>query len=191
MGFAIAERLADLGANVYLVAGPVHLSIPHSNIERIDVCSAVEMHQACLDLFGSCKGAVMVAAVADYAPLKTAETKLKRSGENLVLELRPNPDIAGSLGQLKRPDQLLAGFALETDEEEKNALGKLQKKNLDFIVLYSLRDKGSGFQHDTNKITIIDRKGTVTSFDLKSKKEVARDIVNKLIEMQNQLPIFV
>jgi phosphopantothenoylcysteine decarboxylase/phosphopantothenate--cysteine ligase len=191
MGFAIAERLADSGAKVYLIAGPVHLSTHHPNIERMDVTSAAEMHRACLDLFGSCKGAVMVAAVADYAPIKTAGTKLKRSGENLFLELRPNPDIARSLGQLKRPDQLLAGFALETDEEEKNALSKLQKKNLDFIVLNSLRDEGSGFQHDTNKIKIIDREGRITSFDLKSKKEVAKDIVNKLIEMENQLPFFV
>ena len=133
----------------------------------------------------------MVAAVADYAPLKTEAHKLKRSGENLILELRPNPDIAATLGLLKRPDQILAGFALETSEEEKNAGLKLKKKNLDFIVLNSLRDEGSGFQHDTNKIKIIDRNGSVTPYELKSKKDVAADIVDKLIELQNRLPTFV
>ncbi len=191
MGFAIAERLASLGAQVYLVAGPVNLTAQNPNIQRIDVTSAVEMHDVCIDLFSSCNGAVMVAAVADFAPKLIESEKIKRTGENLLLELRPNPDIAAGLGKIKRPDQILAGFALETQQEEKNALDKLKKKNLDFIVLNSLREKGSGFQYDTNKIKIIDNKGTVTSFDLKTKKEVAVDIVNKLIELQNLLPTFV
>jgi phosphopantothenoylcysteine decarboxylase/phosphopantothenate--cysteine ligase len=191
MGFAIAERLASLGAQVYLVAGPVNLEAQNPNIQRIDVTSAQEMHDVCMDLFSSCNGAVMVAAVADFAPEIVADEKIKRSGENVILKLRPNPDIAASLGKTKRPDQILAGFALETQNEEKNAQGKLKKKNLDFIVLNSLREEGSGFQYDTNKIKIIDINGEVTSFELKTKKEVAVDIVNKLIELQDTLPTFV
>lgn len=191
MGFAIAERLAFLGAQVYLVAGPVNLKAQNPNIQRIDVTSAQEMHDVCMDLFSSCNGAVMVAAVADFAPEIVADEKIKRSGENVILKLRPNPDIAASLGKTKRPDQILAGFALETQNEEKNAQGKLKKKNLDFIVLNSLREEGSGFQYDTNKIKIIDINGEVTSFELKTKKEVAVDIVNKLIELQDTLPTFV
>lgn len=191
MGFAIAERLATLGSQVYLVAGPVNLKAQNPNIQRIDVTSAQEMHDVCMDLFSSCNGAVMVAAVADFAPEIVADEKIKRSGENVILKLRPNPDIAASLGKIKRPDQILAGFALETQDEEKNAQGKLKKKNLDFIVLNSLREEGSGFQHDTNKIKIIDINGAVTSFELKTKKEVAVDIVNKLIELQDTLPTFV
>lgn len=191
MGFAVAERLASLGAQVYLVAGPVNLRVHSPNIQRIDVTSALEMHDVCINLFSSCNGAVMVAAVADFAPETVADQKIKRSGENLILKLRPNPDIAASLGMMKRPDQILAGFALETNEEEKNAQRKLKKKNLNFIVLNSLREKGSGFQYDTNKIKIIDTNGIITSFELKTKKEVAVDIVNKLIELQNTLPTFV
>jgi len=187
----VAERLATLGAKVYLVTGPVSLTTQYPNIQRINVTSAVEMQDICLSLFSFCNGAVMVAAVADFAPKTMAAEKIKRSGENLILELRPNPDIAASLGKIKRPDQILAGFALETQDEERNALGKLKKKNLDFIVLNSLREKGSGFQHDTNKIKIIDNKGEITSFELKPKKEVAADIVDKLIELQNLLPTFV
>ena len=129
----------------------------------------------------------MVAAVADYAPVNVEKQKIKRSGD-ISINLRPNPDIAASLGQIKRSDQILAGFALETNEEELNALSKLKNKNLDFIVLNSLRDSGSGFQHDTNKIKILDKMGTVLDFELKTKKEAAVDIVNKLIEMQDLLP---
>lgn len=190
MGFAVAERLASLGAQVYLIAGPVSLKVQNPNIQRIDVTSAQEMHDVCIDLFSSCNGAVMVAAVADFTPEIFSAEKIKHSGENLLLKLRPNPDIAASLGKIKRPDQILAGFALETNEEEKNARGKLKKKNLDFIVLNSLREKGSGFQYDTNKIKIIDTNGIITSFELKTKKEVAIDIVAKLIELQNSLPTF-
>jgi phosphopantothenoylcysteine decarboxylase / phosphopantothenate---cysteine ligase len=188
MGFAIAERLAALGAKVFLVTGPVNLKCKHPNIERINVTSAIEMFETSLNLFHSSNGAIMVAAVADYAPVKVEEKKLKRSGENLIIELRPNPDIAARLGEIKRADQILAGFALETNEERTNALSKLKKKNLDFIVLNSLRDSGSGFQHDTNKISILDNKGYILEFELKPKIEVAVDIVNKLIEMQDSLP---
>ena len=130
----------------------------------------------------------MVAAVADYAPVNVEEQKIKHSGENFSINLKPNPDIAASLGRIKRPEQILAGFALETNEEELNALSKLKYKNLDFIVLNSLRDSGSGFQHDTNKIKILDKMGTIIDFELKTKKEAAVDIVKKLIEMQEILP---
>jgi phosphopantothenoylcysteine synthetase/decarboxylase len=191
MGFAIAERLADLGASVSLITGPVNLKCKSSNINRIDITSANEMYKECLRIFPSCNGALMVAAVADYAPVKIEDQKLKRSGENFLLELRPNPDIAASLGRIKRPDQIVAGFALETDEERSNALSKLKKKNLDFIVLNSLRDSGSGFQYNTNKISILDNKGEILEFGLKPKKEVAIDIVNKLIEMQDLLPTLI
>jgi phosphopantothenoylcysteine synthetase/decarboxylase len=191
MGFAVAERLAVLGAKVFLVTGPVSLNCNYANISRINVTSASEMYESCLNLFSQCNGAVMVAAVADYAPVKVEDQKLKRSGENLFIELHANPDIAASLGRIKRADQILAGFALETGEEKSNAITKLKNKNLDFIVLNSLREKGSGFQHDTNKISIIDKIGNITDFGLKSKKEVAVDIVNKLIEMQNLLPILI
>jgi phosphopantothenoylcysteine decarboxylase/phosphopantothenate--cysteine ligase len=191
MGFAVAERLAALGAKVFLVTGPVNLNCKHPNINRINVTSANEMYETCLNLFQSSNGAIMVAAVADFAPVKLEGQKLKRSGENFLIELRPNPDIAASLGRIKRPDQILAGFALETEEERTNALSKLKKKNLDFIVLNSLRDSGSGFQYDTNKISILDNKGGIVEFGLKPKKEVAVDIVNKLIEMQNLLPTLI
>ena len=185
MGFAIAERLASLGAKVYLVAGPVNLNCNNQNIERINVTSAMEMYDACQKLFISCSGAIMVAAVADYAPVTVEEQKIKHSEVNFSINLRPNPDIAASLGRIKRVDQILVGFALETNEEELNALSKLKNKNLDFIVLNSLRDSGSGFQHDTNKIKILDKMGAVLDFELKTKKEAAVDIVNKLIEMQD------
>jgi phosphopantothenoylcysteine decarboxylase/phosphopantothenate--cysteine ligase len=187
MGFAIAERLASLGAKVFLVAGPVALQCKNPNIERIDVISATEMHTQCLNYFGDCNGAIMVAAVADFAPAAIDNQKIKRSSSNYFLELRPNPDIAESLGKIKRKDQLLVGFALETNDEEQNALSKLQKKNLDFIVLNSLRDSGSGFKYDTNKIKILEKNGAIITYDLKSKTEVAIDIVNKLIEIENSI----
>ncbi len=187
MGFAIAERLASLGARVILVAGPVALKCNHKNIERIDVVSATEMHAQCVNYFGKCNGAIMVAAVADFAPVVVDDQKIKRTSANYLLELRPNPDIAASLGKIKRRDQVLVGFALETNDEEQNAILKLKKKNLDFIVLNSLRDSGSGFQHDTNKIKILDKSGTILNFDLKSKAEVAVDVVNKLMEVEGAI----
>lgn len=191
MGFAVAERLASLGAQVFLVTGPVNLQSNHRNIKRINVISAKEMYNECLNLFSSCNGAIMVAAVADYAPANVEDQKIKRAGGNFSIELQPNPDIAASLGRIKRPDQILAGFALETEDEKTNALSKLKRKNLDFIVLNSLRDSGSGFQFDTNKITILDNNGQIFNFGLKTKREVAVDIVNKLIEMQDLLPTLI
>ena len=185
MGFAIAERLASLGAKVFLVTGPVSLQCINDNIVRIDVVSATEMYAQCLHYFEECNGAIMVAAVADFAPVLVDNQKIKRTSSNYLLELRPNPDIAASLGKIKRKDQVLVGFALETNDEEQNALAKLKKKNLDFIVLNSLNDNGSGFKHDTNKIKIYDKNGTVLTFDLKQKSEVAVDVVNKLIETED------
>ncbi|MCX6236023.1 MAG: phosphopantothenoylcysteine decarboxylase, partial [Bacteroidia bacterium] len=187
MGFAVAERLASLGAKVILVTGPVALQCKNENIVRIDVVSATEMHNQCLKYFGTCNGAIMVAAVADFAPVVVDNQKIKRTSENYLLKLRPNPDIAASLGKIKRKDQVLVGFALETNDEEHNALAKLQKKNLDFIVLNSLRDSGSGFQHDTNRIKILDKSGTISSYGLKPKTEVAVDIVNKLMETEDSI----
>ena len=185
MGFAIAERLASLGAKVILIAGPVALKCSNKNIVRIDVVSAVEMYNQCLSCFAACNGAVMVAAVADFAPIVAENYKIKRTSSNYLLELRPNPDIAASLGKIKRKNQLLVGFALETNDEEQNALLKLKRKNLDLIVLNSLIDNGAGFQYDTNNIKILDKTGVIFSSGLKQKKEIAVDIVNKLIEAEN------
>jgi len=187
MGCAVAERLACLGAKVILVAGPVSLQCINKNIIRIDVISAAEMYSQCLNFFGACNGAIMVAAVADFAPAVVDNQKIKRTSANLLIELRPNPDIAASLGKIKRHDQVLVGFALETNDEVQNALAKLQKKNLDLIVLNSLNDLGSGFQYDTNRIKILDKSGTIFNYDLKQKTDVAVDIVNKLIETENSI----
>ncbi|MDU1903275.1 MAG: bifunctional phosphopantothenoylcysteine decarboxylase/phosphopantothenate--cysteine ligase CoaBC [Dysgonomonas sp.] len=179
MGFALAEECAERGAEVILIAGPVSLKTQHSNIKRIDVESAEEMYEAATKEFPSVDAAILCAAVADYRPKTQADTKMKRTeGENLTLELVPNKDIAASLGKSKKDNQMLIGFALETNNEEQNALRKIEKKNLDYIVLNSLNDAGAGFQHDTNKISIIDKKGNKTDFELKDKKAVAKDIIN-------------
>jgi len=182
MGYAIAEELADNGAHVVLISGPSSQQTRHPNIERIDVVSAKEMYQASVERFSNCDGGIMTAAVADFTPLNPVDSKVKRGKENYSIELTPTKDIAASLGQLKTDKQFLVGFALETNDEDFNAKLKLEKKNLDFIVLNSLNDKGAGFQHDTNKISIINNKGTAKRFDLKLKSEVAKDIVNELID---------
>ncbi len=187
MGFAIAERLATLGARVILISGPVSLHCIHKNILRIDVVSAQEMYTQCLIHFEKCNGAIMVAAVADFTPVVVDNQKIKRTADNLMLELRPNPDISASLGKLKRADQVLVGFALETQDEVQNALAKLQKKNLDFIVLNSLSEPGSGFRFDTNRIRILDNHGAILNYGLKQKSDVAVDIVNKLIDTENSI----
>lgn len=185
MGYAIAECLAKLGAKVILVSGPVSIEVKHKNIEVLDVVSAKEMYDIAIGKFEDCDGAVMAAAVADYAPVEKSTLKVKRDKGNYTIELQPNPDIAATLGKIKRDNQILIGFALETDNEEANAEKKLRNKNLDFIVLNSLREDGAGFQHDTNKIVIIDNKLKITRYCLKSKQEVAKDIVEKLIEIQH------
>ncbi|MDQ1769437.1 phosphopantothenoylcysteine decarboxylase [Labilibaculum euxinus] len=181
MGFSIAEELASQGAQVILVSGPTSLSTQNQNIKRIDVVSAREMYEASLRAFPSCDGGIMTAAVADFTPVTTENTKVKRGKENYTIELTPTKDIAASLGNIKTINQFLVGFALETNDEETNAKLKLEKKNLDFVVLNSLNDKGAGFQYDTNKITIINKRGECKKFGLKSKAEVAKDIVNELI----------
>ncbi|GHT12739.1 phosphopantothenoylcysteine decarboxylase [Bacteroidia bacterium] len=183
MGFALAEVCAERGAEVFLVSGPVQLTTNHPAIKRIDVESAEEMRQAATELFPNMDAGILCAAVADYKPAGFSEKKIKRNGEILNLELVPNPDIAAGLGKMKRCDQVLAGFALETDNAVENALQKLQKKNLDFIVLNSLQDEGAGFQVDTNKISILTAKGEKTDFPLKQKKAVAEDIVDVLLSL--------
>jgi phosphopantothenoylcysteine decarboxylase/phosphopantothenate--cysteine ligase len=183
MGFAIAEECAARGAEVTLIAGVTSLSISHPNIRRIDVESAIEMYNAAIQAFSETDIAILSAAVADYRPLQFTDEKIKRNeGENLTITLIPNPDIAATLGQMKKPHQTLVGFALETNNEEENALKKMKKKNLDFIVLNSLKDSGAGFGHDTNKVSILFANSEKKSFELKSKKEVARDIVNVLMD---------
>ena len=178
MGFALAEACAEAGAEVMLVAGPVSLKTNHSSIDRIDVESAEEMYRAVLSEYDRSDIAIMCAAVADYAPETVSDVKLKRTGEDRILRLRPNPDIAAELGRRKRPGQCLVGFALETNDEEMNARLKMEKKNLDFIVLNSLRDAGAGFQCDTNKVTVIGKQGEPMEIPCKPKIEVAADIVD-------------
>jgi phosphopantothenoylcysteine decarboxylase/phosphopantothenate--cysteine ligase len=183
MGYAIAEELATQGAEVILVSGPVSVSTQKDKIKIISVESAEEMYQACISHFPECDGAVMTAAVADFTPASRAAQKTKRGKENWKLELKPTKDIATALGQLKKENQILIGFALETTDEKANAQKKLKKKNLDFIVLNSLNDAGAGFGFDTNKITIIGKNNKILPFELKSKRKVAADIVNRLISI--------
>lgn len=182
MGFAIAAECARRGADVTLVAGPVSLPTPHPSIRRIDVESAREMCEAAVGAFPLCDAAVLSAAVADYRPAVQASSKIKRTGGGMTIGLEANPDIAATLGKSKKEGQRLAGFALETNDAEANARLKLEKKNLDFIVLNSLEDKGAGFSCDTNKVTIIDREGK-SEYPLKSKADVAKDVVAHLSKL--------
>ncbi len=183
MGFALAEELAGRGAEVTLIAGPVSLKTKGASIRRLDVVSAAKMFEAVMceapehDIVISC------AAVADFTPKERSDVKLKRGDESLCIELVPTPDIAAELGKRKKEGQLLVGFALETNDETCNALTKLKKKNLDLIVLNSLRDEGAGFGFDTNKVTLIDRNEKAEVLDLKLKSEVAADIVDRIVEM--------
>jgi phosphopantothenoylcysteine decarboxylase / phosphopantothenate---cysteine ligase len=178
MGFALAEVCARRGYRVILVSGPVSLTTPHSSIERIDVISANEMYEAATGYFADCDAAILCAAVADFTPETVQTQKVKRGKDDLVLKLKPTRDIAAGLGQIKKPSQVLVGFALETNDEEQNAMGKLKRKNLDFIVLNSLNDAEAGFAIDTNKITIIDNNGSKSTYKAKPKIEVAADIVD-------------
>ena len=181
MGFALAEECANRGAEVILVAGPVSLKVNHPNITRVDVESAEEMYNASIRVFPSVDTAILCAAVADFRPAEQYTEKVKREGDILNISLVPNKDIAASLGKMKKANQKLIGFALETNDEEANALKKIVKKNLDFIVLNSLNDSGAGFKYDTNKIAIINRNGERTDFALKTKKEVAFDIIEEVL----------
>ena len=182
MGFAIAEELANRGAEVILVSVPTHLTTVNKGIRRIDIMSAREMYAATTEHFPTCDAAILSAAVADFRPEHEADHKIKKQNdkEGMTLQLVQNPDILATLGGMKKERQLLVGFALETDNEVENAIKKLNKKNLDFIILNSLHDKGAGFGHDTNKVTIIDRNGAVNVGDLKSKQAVAKDIADEV-----------
>jgi len=187
MGYAIANALADLGAKVSIVSGPVQIKNTNSSVTVIPVESADEMKQECLRIFPGTDGAVMCAAVSDFTPETYSAAKVKRGKDDLTIQLKPTSDIAGTLGQLKNDKQVLVGFALETNDELENAFSKLTKKNLDFIVLNSMNDKGAGFGVDTNKITIVDKDNNQTFFELKSKAEVAVDIVDRIVaEMEKK-----
>lgn len=181
MGFAIAEACANRGANVTLVSGPVSIKCNHRDVKVVPVRSADEMYQASLQSFESADIIILAAAVADYKPAQVATQKIKKSDDDMKIELVKTIDIAASLGSNKKNNQVIIGFALETNDEINHAKQKLHKKNLDFIVLNSLSDDGAGFKHDTNKITIIDSKGNLEEYGLKPKSEVANDIIDYLI----------
>jgi phosphopantothenoylcysteine decarboxylase / phosphopantothenate---cysteine ligase len=182
MGFCLAAELAMRGASVTLVTGPVSLQCNHARVSTIRVESADQMYQASIENFPQMDAAILTAAVADYRPALKELQKIKREKQAFSLELIPNPDILATLGQMKSKTQILAGFALETDNEMENAKAKLQKKNLDFIVLNSLKEPGAGFGTETNKITILDNKDQVFGFELKNKKQVAKDIADHLVQ---------
>lgn len=180
MGYAIAQECANRGFSVELVSGPTHLSISHPLVNVTRVESAQQMYEAATSRFADCDAAILSAAVADFTPATTADAKIKREKGAQTITLQPTHDIAAALGNMKNSEQKLVGFALETNDEQKNAKHKLKKKKLDFIVLNSLRDEGAGFNYDTNKITILRADGSKQEFELKSKAAVAVDIVDEL-----------
>jgi phosphopantothenoylcysteine decarboxylase/phosphopantothenate--cysteine ligase len=184
MGYALAEEFAERGAKVQLVSGPVNLKLENPNIEITRVNSAKEMAKECLDRFPGSDITIMAAAVADYTVADPASEKIKKKDGDLSLQLVPTTDILCEMGKQKKKGQFLVGFALESDNEIDHAKKKLENKNLDLIVLNSLKDKGAGFGHDTNKITVFDAAGTKDSFELKSKREVAQDIANKILALR-------
>jgi phosphopantothenoylcysteine decarboxylase / phosphopantothenate---cysteine ligase len=181
MGFSLAHEAAERGAKVILITGPTKRSASHPSIKRIDVISAAEMLKECMKYFSRSDVIIMAAAVADYTYKDPSEQKLKKSGDGLILNLDPTIDILLELGKRKKAGQVLVGFALETNNELKNAKEKLKKKNLDFIILNSLREKGTGFGSTSNKVTIIDRSGRITEGSLKDKKSVAKDILDTIL----------
>ena len=183
MGIALADAAAALGAQVDLVLGPVNILPSDNSINVIQVTTAESMAEECISRFQDCDIAILSAAVADYTPDEPRESKIKKIDNELVLKLKHTTDIAATLGKIKKKSQLIAGFALETDNEIENAIKKLVRKNLDIIVLNSLRENGAGFGHDTNKITIIDRYNNIDKFELKTKAEAAKDILNKIVSM--------
>lgn len=183
MGVAIANELAERGADVTLILGPTALPFKfNAGVKVVNVNSAKEMFDACIELFDSVNFAVMSAAVADYAPVTVADEKIKKKDDNLVLQLTKTKDILKSLGEKKREDQVLVGFALETNDEETNARKKLQTKNADIIVLNSLKDEKAGFGKDTNKVTVFFRNGEERRFEAKNKEDVAKDIIDCIIQ---------
>ncbi len=183
MGFALAEELISKGAEVYLVAGPVGINTPKGIAKRIDVKSAIEMYDTCHSLFNDMDITIMAAAIADFTPKNIASQKIKKGNKVPEIDLIPTKDVLYSLGKIKNKEQLLIGFALETENEVENAVKKLVKKNLDLIVLNSMNDLGAGFGVETNKITLIDKENNISSYSLKTKKDVAKDIVEKIESM--------
>lgn len=183
MGFELARVFAEKGAEVSLITGPTQQIIEHSNVTRYDVKNAAQMYDKTVECFENCDIAILSAAVADYTPKSTFNTKLKKKTDNLVVELVPTKDILAELGKRKKENQILVGFALETDNELENAKEKLLRKKLDCIVLNSLNDAGAGFNVPTNKVTILDAKGNIYNSDLKSKYEVALDISEKILSL--------
>lgn len=179
MGYAIADAFAKAGAEVVLISGPSQLDPTQKSVKMIRVTSASQMFDACEKIVNNMDIAVFAAAVADFTPEKVADKKIKREKDDLLIRLKPTLDIAGELGKKKRNNQLFIGFALETNDGLENAKGKLERKNMDLIVLNSLEDKGAGFGTETNKITMIDKSGNIDKFELKHKQDVARDIVEK------------
>jgi phosphopantothenoylcysteine decarboxylase/phosphopantothenate--cysteine ligase len=180
MGYALAEICQNYGADVTLVSGPVSIEAP-PGVHLISVTSARQMYDACLPVFKTSDIAIMSAAVADFTPLETAQQKIKKTEQSISISLTKTEDILAALGQIKSDHQILVGFALETENEKENAIDKLKRKNANFIVLNSLNDAGAGFGSDTNKITIFDQHGKEFTFPLKSKKELAVDILNTIL----------
>lgn len=185
MGFALAENMADKGAIVTLISGPTHLNVKNQNIKLTKITSADEMYEKVVKVFAKTDIAVLAAAIADHLPKNKFANKIKKDHNDITLQLRKTKDIALELGRNKKTNQIIVGFALETENELKNAKEKLQKKNFDFIVLNSLNDNGAGFGYDTNKITIIHKNNKIREFELKSKGEVAEDIVNEIGRLVN------
>jgi phosphopantothenoylcysteine decarboxylase/phosphopantothenate--cysteine ligase len=183
MGIALADAAAEYGAIVDLVLGPVNISPKNNSVNIINVLTAETMASECISRFPSCDIAILAAAVADFTPAEVSSRKIKKSKTELILKLKRTTDIAETLGASKNPTQVIAGFALETDNELDNAKAKLLGKNMDIIVLNSLKEDGAAFGHDTNKITIIDRNNNIDKFELKSKGEAAKDILDKIVSI--------
>jgi phosphopantothenoylcysteine decarboxylase/phosphopantothenate--cysteine ligase len=183
MGIALADAAAEYGASVVLVLGPVAIVPQNNSVKVINVTTAESMASECISRFEDCDIAILAAAVADFTPVMVSPKKIKKKESELILKLKPTTDIADTLGMKKKSSQFLAGFALETDNELENAKEKLLRKNLDIIVLNSLKEDGAGFGHDTNKITLIDRNNNIDKFELKSKEEAAKDILDKIVSM--------
>lgn len=180
MGVALADGAAEYGAEVTLVLGPSEILPHNSAVNVLHVTTAASMAKECISRFPECDIAILSAAVADFTPVTVKKTKISKSTGGLILELKPATDIAVTLGKIKKKNQILAGFALETDNEIENAVKKLNSKNLDLIVLNSLKEKGAGFGYDTNRITIIDKYNNIDKFELKTKREAAFDILDKI-----------
>jgi phosphopantothenoylcysteine decarboxylase / phosphopantothenate---cysteine ligase len=183
MGIALADAASEYGADVDLVLGPVNLKPRNSSVRITNVTTAKSMADACISIFPDCDIAILAAAVADFTPVTVSGGKMKKGKAEMILKLQPTTDIAETLGTVKKASQILAGFALETNNELENAREKLLRKNLDLIVLNSLKEDGAGFEHNTNRITIIDKNNIIDKFELKSKDEAARDILDKIVTL--------